>query len=367
MNTINTRKPHLPEDEEDQYRYCWIQFKRAESVSRDWDFYFYMGGQLTRMTNKQYGRAGCRTAFQKYHVRTHLYYEHVYRCLMFLVKEKDFDFEKIIFLTDDEKIFYALNEQQWDFGVYEQCSYKKGKPLRELMSKKCHVIYNPEPSKEWEKINSVGDVLSLNTLKAPQPKVTIQGPTFQDPLPESDTTKSPLLNAQAKLDFFKNRGQIRMKEETAEPEYCWIVSRSIHRQTHTYYHYRGETHEWEENDVHDSKAKIERDLLAHLSQRLEATTFVTTYPYTAHTVNGKVRVKTGEQELDFIRENLSEKGNRLVALSNLSSSFDKKGYAQMIRDIDQLSELSQPNLSAFAHEEIDLDEVRAEIRREERH
>ena len=94
---------------------------------------------------------------------------------------------------------------------------------------------------------------------------------------------------------------------------------------------------------------------------------MTTYAYTAHTVNGKVKVKTSEQELDVIRENLSEKGHRLVALSHLSSSFDKKGYAQMIRDIDQLSEVSRSNLSAFAHEEIDLDEVRAEIRREEGH
>lgn len=367
MYTINTRKPNLPEGEEDQYRYCWIQFKRAESIKRDWDFYFYMGGQLTRMSNKQYGRSGCRTAFQNEYVRTALYYEHVYRCLMFLMKEKDFDFEKVIFYTDDKKIFFALNEYNFNFDVYEQCSYDKGKPLRELQKKKCHVIYNPEPSKEWEKINSVEDVLSLNTLKAPQPNFATQAFSIPKSPPKRDPQISPLLVAKAKLAFFKNRGQIRMKEETAEPEYCWILSRTVSRSTRTYYHHKGETHEWEENNVHDSKAKIERDLLAHLSQRLEATTFVTTYPHTAHTVNGEVRVKTVEQELVFIRENLSERGNSLVALSNLSASFDKKGYAQMIRDIDQLSEVSQPNLSVFAHEEIDLDEVRAEIRREEGH
>lgn len=350
MNTINTRKPHLPEGEEDQYRYCWIKFQRAKSITRDWDVYFYMGGELTRMTNKQYAKAGCRTMFQN---ADHMYYEHVYCCLMLLIK--DYGFEKIIFLTDDEKVFYALNEKNWEFGVYEKCSYQRGLPLRKLMSKKCHVIYNPEPSKEWEKINSVEDVLSLNCLKAPQPKVTIQDPNFQDPLPESEPQKSPLLNAKEKLAYFKNRGAIRVKRKTADPEYCWVVSRTVNSHTRTFYHHKGVTLEWEENSPVDTKAQIERHLLAQLSQQMRDTTFVTTYPYTAQTVN---RSQTSDQEILVIRNSLYENNNCLFSLSELSSSFDKTGYSQLIRNIDHMGQ------KVFADEEIDFDAVMEEIKTE---
>lgn len=355
MYTINTRKPNLPEGEEDQYRYCWIQFKRAKSICRDWDFYFYMEGQLTRMSNKQYGRSGCRTAFQNEHVRTHLYYEHVYRCLMFLMKEKDFDFEKVVFYTDDEKIFFALNEYNFNFDVYEQCSYNKGKPLRELQKKKCHVIYNPEPSKEWEKINSVEDVISLNTLKAPQPNFATQAFSIPKSPPKRDPQISPLLVAKAKLAYLKNKGSIRVKEETADPEYCWVVSRTVAFNTRTFYHYNGVTVEWKENSMTDTKAQIERHLLAQLSRQMCDTTFVTTYPYTAQTIN---RSQTKDHQILVIRKALYENNNRLVSLSELSSSFDKTGYSQLIRNIDQMDN------KRVVDEEIDFDAVMEEIKNE---
>ena len=97
MKTINTRELPSSHPSED-YKYCWIKVVRTESVARVCDFYFYMDGALTRMTNKQYTKAGCVNASNP--LLRDYPLVHVYLCLMHLMKEHGF--EKVVFLTNDE-------------------------------------------------------------------------------------------------------------------------------------------------------------------------------------------------------------------------------------------------------------------------